>query len=146
MPLFFSGLAFLFFEGAWARYPDIFLLLSSTYFLIGIFLTGGSLWLEADLLVKRHPEVFQETEEEEPEPMDIEFTEDDYKDEVKFWIKLLDSKDEKFREEAIISLGEIGDERALPHLEKFLNDESKSTRNLSKKAINAIKRSLQNKI
>ena len=74
-----------------------------------------------------------------PEPMDIQFSEEDYKDEVKFWIKLLDSSDEKYREEAIISLGEIGDKRALPHLEKFLEDDSKTLQKLSKKAIELIK-------
>lgn len=139
IPLFVSGLAFLFFEGAWVKFPNLFILLSSVYFLIGTLLIGYSLWLESDLLIIRHPEAFEEKEEQEPESMDIQLSEDDYKDEVKFWMKMLGSSDDKFREEAIISLGEIGDERALPYLEKLLDDKSHSIRNLTRKAIIKIK-------
>ncbi len=138
IPMVFSGLGFLFFQGIWFRFPTINVMMSSAYFLVGMLFIGLGLWLESDLLPVRYPEAFEDTEEK-PEPMDIEFSEEDYKDEVKFWIKLLDSSDEKYREEAIISLGEIGDKRAIPHLEKLLEDESKSTRELSRKAIKSIK-------
>lgn len=62
----------------------------------------------------------------------------DFQDEVEFWIKSLEGPDKKFKEEAIISLGEIGDKRALPHLKKLLMDKSKSIRELAKKAIKMI--------
>jgi hypothetical protein len=140
LPMVFSGLGFLFFQGIWFRFPTINIVMSSAYFLLGMLFIGLGLWLESDLLPLRYPEAFEGTEEETPEPMDIEFSEEDYKDEVKFWIKLLDSSDEKYREEAIISLGEIADQRALPHLEKFLENDSKTLRKLSKKAIESIKR------
>ncbi|NVM00878.1 MAG: HEAT repeat domain-containing protein [Candidatus Helarchaeota archaeon] len=139
LPMVFSGLGFLIFQGIWFRFPIINVLMSSAYFLLGMLFIGLGLWLESDLLPLRYPEAFEDTEEEMPEPMDIQFSEEDYKDEVKFWIKLLDSSDEKYREEAIISLGEIGDKRALPHLEKFLEDDSKTLQKLSKKAIELIK-------
>ncbi len=141
-PLLFSGVAFLFFQGAWIRYQVIQVFMSSAYFFAGMLLIGLALWLESDLLMLRYPEAFEEKEEDEPEPMDVELTDEDYEDEVKFWIKMLESKDKKFREEAIISLGEIGDERAIPYLREFIKDESesKSIRELSEKAIKMIER------
>jgi hypothetical protein len=140
IPMVFSGLGFLFFQGTWFRFPVINVLMSSAYFLLGMLFIGLGLWLESDLLPLRYPEAFEDSGEEEAEPMDIQFSDEDYKDEVKFWIKLLDSSDQKYREEAIISLGEIGDERAIPHLEKFLEANSKTLQKLSKKAIKSIKR------
>ncbi|MFX1451738.1 MAG: HEAT repeat domain-containing protein [Promethearchaeota archaeon] len=140
LPMVFSGLGYLFFQGVWFRFQAISVVMSSAYFFIGMLFIGLGLWLESDLLLLRYPEAFEGAEEEKSEPMDIQFSEEDYNDEVKFWIKLLDSSDEKYREEAIISLGEIGDPRAITHLEKFLGDNSKSVRNLAKKSIELIKR------
>ncbi|MHA1378555.1 MAG: HEAT repeat domain-containing protein [Candidatus Helarchaeota archaeon] len=139
-PLVFSGISFLFFQGIWVRYPIISVFFSSAYFLGGMLLIGLGLWFESDLLPQRYPEAFKE-KEEKPEPIDIELTEEDYKDEVKFWVKILGSSDNKFREEAIISLGEIGDTRAIPHLKKLLDDKSKSIRVLSMKNIKKITKS-----
>ncbi|MHA1300991.1 MAG: HEAT repeat domain-containing protein [Candidatus Helarchaeota archaeon] len=136
-PLVFSGISFLVMQGVWVRYSGISILFSSAYFLGGMVIIGLGLWLESDLLELRYPEAFEE-DEGKTEPMDIELTDEDYKDEVKFWIKILGSSDNKFREEAIISLGEIGDERALPHLKNLLNDKSRSIRELSKKVISKI--------
>lgn len=140
LPMVFSGLGFLFFQGIWFRFQTINVLMSSAYFLLGMLFIGLGLWLESDLLPVRYPEAFDDTDEEKPEPIDVQFSEEDYKDEVRFWIKILETSDQKYREEAIISLDEIGDPRALPYLEKFLEDDSKTLRKLSKKAIESIKR------
>ncbi|MFX1449250.1 MAG: hypothetical protein ACFFCM_00325 [Promethearchaeota archaeon] len=63
----------------------------------------------------------------------------DITDEFEYWIKALESSDIEFREEAIISLGELGDKRALPFLEKLLKKGLKPIQDLLKKAIDSIK-------
>ncbi len=91
-------------------------------------------------IILSYGEKIGEIEEEVFVPADFGFEEADFKDETEFWIKSLGSLDEAYLEEAIISLGEIGDKRAIPYLEKFLENESKSLQKLSRKSIESIKR------